>query len=399
LQVGKWLGAQGARHLALVGRRAPGPEAENTIAALREQGVDVRVLSANIASPADVARILATITTDQPLRGVFHAAGVLDDGVLAQQSWERFARVFAPKVDGAWLLDQQTRGMGLDMFVLFSSAAALLGAPGQANYAAANAVLDALAQRRRAAGEPALSINWGAWSEVGMAAAMAAREQQRTAMRGMGSIAPAEGLQALELLLRQDEPQVGVLPMNWPILLAQIPADNPPPLLEVLARLERRGAASTGMTQLNASFADTFAATAPEERAGLVVAEMQRQVAEVLGIGLAELPNPIQTLSDLGLDSLMAVELKNRVQTRLGVIMPVAAFLEGPSITELAQQIADRLVARDGAAEQAEQASLTFTPDDAQAQPVSILTNLDQLHDDEVDEMLQALLAERGSNQ
>jgi NADPH:quinone reductase-like Zn-dependent oxidoreductase/acyl carrier protein len=393
LAVAQWLVARGARHLALVGRRAPSPAAEDTLAALRAEA-SVHVFAADMADEMEVLRVLATLhTSAPPLRGVVHAAGVLDDGLLMQQTWARFRTVLAPKVDGAWLLDRHTRHLALDWFVLFSSASALLGAVGQANYAAANAVLDALAHQRQASGLPALSINWGAWSEVGMAAALGARDQHRIATRGMRSINPVAGVRALERLMAQSTPQVAVLPIDWPVLLAQLQPGVEPPLLADLASAEQRTGTSATVNGA-VSLADTLAAASPEERAGLILAQLQRQVAEVLGLSLAETPSPLQPLNELGLDSLMAVELKNRVETRLGVALPMTTFLEGPSVETLATLVAERFNLPSGPAEAigdapAEDAGAT-------AQPITVLSSLDQLSDDEVNAMLSTLLDERG---
>ena len=171
LHAARTLAAGGATHLALLGRRAPSEPAEQAITELREAGVAVTVFAGDVADAELVETVVADIrATMGPLRGVIHAAGVLDDGTLRNLDWPRFEAVLRPKVAGAWNLHRATLADPLDVFVLYSSAAALLGASGQANYVAANAFLDALAHHRRAIGRPALSINWGAWDEAGMAA-------------------------------------------------------------------------------------------------------------------------------------------------------------------------------------------------------------------------------------
>ena len=171
-----------------------------------------------------------------PLRGIFHLAGVLDDGVLREQTRERFDRVMAAKVLGAWHLHELTRDLPLDLFVLFSSAAALLGSPGQGNYAAANAFLDALAHHRRWEKRPALSVNWGSWAEVGMAARLHETEGRRWAAAGVGWIEPARGLQTLEQLIAEERAQAGVLPIDWPKFFERIPAGSEPAWLREMAR-------------------------------------------------------------------------------------------------------------------------------------------------------------------
>ena len=167
--VATWLVEQGARHLVLMGRSAPSASAQQTLDALRKAGAHVVVARGDVARADDVASVIESIRMSMPpLRGVVHAAGVLDDGIVAHLDQRRLRDVMAPKVDGAWNLHALTRDVDLDFFVLFSSAASVLGSPGQAHYAAANSFLDALAWHRRAEGRSALSINWGPWAEVGL---------------------------------------------------------------------------------------------------------------------------------------------------------------------------------------------------------------------------------------
>src|SRR5262249_29728075 len=155
-----------------------------------------------------------------PLRGIVHAAGVLDDGVMLQQTWERFAKVMAPKVDGAWRLHEATRDLPLDFFVCFSSIGSLTGAPRQAHYAAANAWLDAFAHFRRQQGVKALTVNWGAWASSGMAAALSERDRKRQAEMGLSTIAADQGLAVMQRLLAADVAEAAVLPIEWRRFLA-----------------------------------------------------------------------------------------------------------------------------------------------------------------------------------
>ncbi len=236
LQVARWLVERGARHVVLAGRHDPSPAARQAIERLQHSGAQVMAAQADISEAEQVRALLAAIEqTMPPLRGIVHAAGVLDDGVLLQQNRERFETVMAPKIWGAWLLHDLTRDLPLDFFVLYSSAAALFGSAGQGNYAAANAFLDALAHQRRAEGLPALSINWGAWAEAGMAATVDHNRRQWT-QRGFGLIAPDQGIQALGQALRLGIPQVAVLPIDWPQLLQHFPDGSVPAFLSDVAR-------------------------------------------------------------------------------------------------------------------------------------------------------------------
>ncbi|HOV85964.1 MAG TPA: SDR family NAD(P)-dependent oxidoreductase [Syntrophobacteraceae bacterium] len=209
---------RGARNVILVGRNPPGPEAAGRITEMERRGARVTVIKADISDAKQVAEILDDIEAAlPPLRGIIHAAGLLDDGILVNLTWERFSRVMAPKVNGAWALHALTasRNVSLDFFVLFSSAAAMLGNAGQANHAAANAFLDALAHHRRAQGLAGLSINWGAWSETGI---VAGDQRAAKAMKnaGLGGITSREGLIILEQLMACSPAQIGVSPMDWP---------------------------------------------------------------------------------------------------------------------------------------------------------------------------------------
>ncbi len=237
LKVARWLADRGARRLVLVGRSEASQEARSQMEDLERAGVQVVARRCDVANRQQVASLLSDIRGgSSPLRGIFHLAGVLDDGVLREQTRERFDRVMASKVLGAWHLHELTREDPLEQFVLFSSAAALLGSPGQGNYAAANAFLDALAHHRRWEKRPALSVNWGAWAEVGMAARLGEAEGRRMSAAGVGSIEPLRGLLVLEHLLAEDRIQAGVLPINWSKFFERIPPGSEPPWLSEIAR-------------------------------------------------------------------------------------------------------------------------------------------------------------------
>lgn len=215
----RWLAQKGAKYLVLVGRTIP-TTAETQIQALLAAGVSVTTVAADVVELEQLQKIFATIEANYPpLRGVIHGAGVLDDGVLQQLNSERLEKVMAAKVAGAWNLHTLTQNSPLDYFIMFSSAASLLGSPGQANHVAANTFLDTLAKYRHSQNLPALSINWGAWSDIGAAAKRKVGDTM--SQRGIGAIAPDEGIEILEYLLTQPITQVGVIPINWSELLTQ----------------------------------------------------------------------------------------------------------------------------------------------------------------------------------
>jgi myxalamid-type polyketide synthase MxaE and MxaD len=357
-----------------VGRRAASPEAQAAVEAMQRAGAQVSIAPADVSDPAQVSAVLAGIDARlPPLRGVVHAAGVLDDGILLQMDPARLRSVMAPKVDGAWNLHTLTAGRRLDFFILFSSAAGVLGSPGQGNYAAANAFLDALAHHRHARGLPALSIDWGPWSEVGLAA----RPDRggRLAAQGMQSLDPRQGVASLARLWDALVPQVSVMPVDWPEWRRIYRAAAGSPLLSDFNEDE----AAAPEAQVSTLAASMALADGPAERQRLVETHLQREVARVLGLAVSKL-DVNQPLSTLGIDSLMAVELKNRIESDLHVSVPLIRVIQGPSVSELAALLLSQIAGVDP--------SLADTPP-PRTQPAakgkgdSLLLSLLSLHEDE----------------
>lgn len=339
LEVARWLHDEGARSLVLMGRSAPSPRALETIQALQSAGSRVQVARGDVGRADEVARVLDDIArTLPPLRGVVHAAGVLDDGVLVQQTRERFARVMEPKAHGAWHLHRLTEDAPLDLFVLFSSASALLGSAGQANYVAANAFLDALAHHRRARGLRALSINWGPWSGGGMAAT--APRRRGAAPDGVRWITPERGRALLARTVREPAAQLGVLSIDWRAVTGTASAQAARPLLaELLA-----GASGTpsGTAAARGQLRAVLADAEPARRVSLLVEALRGHLAAVLRTAPDAL-DPAESLSQLGVDSLMAVELKNRLEKDLAAPIQVGDLLEAESASALAAVLTRRI--------------------------------------------------------
>jgi acyl transferase domain-containing protein/acyl carrier protein len=352
LEVARWLVTRGARNLVLVGRRAPTAEVAARLDALRGQGAQIETAQADVASAGDVARLIQAVPATRPLRGVVHAAGVLDDGVLMRQPWESFARVLGPKVCGGWNLHQQTRHLPLDFFVLFSSAASLLGSAGQAAYAAGNAFLDGLAHHRRSRGLPAVSINWGPWTEAGMAASAAPRDGRWEA-QGIGGITPDEGIEALEQILCDQPTQVGVLPVTWSRYLRRFPLGEEPALLRELGQTMRAGEPGGAGTIPRVRLREQLDATPPQARMDVVRGYVRDQVVKVLGLDPTSHVDPARSFFEFGLDSLMAVQLKNTLQSQLGRPLPSTLIFEYPTIEGLTTYLAQKVLGI-GPAEQEE---------------------------------------------
>jgi acyl transferase domain-containing protein len=337
LKLARWLADRGARHLLLMGRSGASKEARPQLAELEKAGVQVVVRRCDVGNREQLAALLSEIRGEMPpLHGIFHLAGALDDGVLREQTRERFDRVMASKAIGAWNLHELTHDDPLDLFVLFSSAAALLGAPGQGNYAAANAFLDALAHQRRWERRPALSVNWGSWAEVGMAARLIETEGRRWAAAGVGWINPDQGMHTLEQLIADQRIQAGVLPIDWPKFFERIPPGSEPAWLGELARDAREAQSAVSPADASPALLEELNRVTPAERLELALSHIRKQAARVLAIDEANLPDPRRTLNELGFDSLTAVEFANRVGRSVGQHLNPALLFDYPTLESLA---------------------------------------------------------------
>ncbi len=354
LKVAQWLSDQGARHLVLTSRREASAQARAAIEQIEQAGSTVTIAQADVAAEADVARLMGTVAALPPLRGIIHAAGVLDDGRLQQQSWDRFTQVMAAKVNGAWHLHCLSQNQPLDFFVMFSSAASLLGSPGQGNYAVANAFLDGLAHYRRVLKLPALSLNWGAWSESGMAANLASQNQARLAAQGMGTIASEQGLQALSQAIGSKATQVAVLPFDWAAFKRAWPLKSqyPPLLLDLLRsvdeQVEEKAVDLPGVSLMD-DLLQSLQAASTSNRHTLLLGYLQSQVTQVLGLPEAGI-DPERSLYEMGLDSLMAIELTTLIRSQLGIELPISTLMENPSLNNLVAVLTEQIAPSDSPA-------------------------------------------------
>jgi len=331
LEVARLLAGRGARNLVLTGRRgAASPKAQQVVNELSAAGVQVHVSKTDIADAGQVAAMMQQMrSTMPPLRGIVHAAGVLADGILAEQDWAQFSKALAPKVAGGWHLYKETKDDALDFFVSFSSIASLLGSPAQGNYAAGNAFLDGLAYQRRRQGLPGLSINWGPWGDAGMAADLSRRDRARWASAGIGTIATDRGMEVFAQLLGSSG-QIGVVPVDWMRLLTNL-ADVP------FFRVMREEAGITGTS----AFLEKLNEAPPEKRRQILHEHITAEVAKVLGLSPNE-PVPLDTgFFELGLDSLTAVELRNRLQVSLRTVLAPTLIFNYPTLGAMIGHFAD----------------------------------------------------------
>ncbi|KJS52380.1 hypothetical protein VM98_31785, partial [Streptomyces rubellomurinus subsp. indigoferus] len=317
------------------GPRAAG--AAELVAELAELGATAQVVACDVADREQLAAALGAL--EHPVTAVVHAAGVLDDGVIASLSPAQVERVMRPKLDAAWHLHELTAASELRAFVLFSSVSALIGSAGQANYAAANAALDALAASRRGAGLPAVSLAWGLWSETaGMAAQLGEAEFARLERMGVSALTPETGPALFDRSLDVDAAVVAPVLLDTTVLRAQARAGMLPPLLRGLVRLPAR-AADTGASVL----VQRLAAVPEAERAGIVLEAVQAQVAAVLGHASAAAIEPDRAFKDLGFDSLGAVELRNRLAQSTGVRLPATLVFDHPTPAAVAELLLSEL--------------------------------------------------------
>jgi acyl transferase domain-containing protein/NADPH:quinone reductase-like Zn-dependent oxidoreductase/NAD(P)-dependent dehydrogenase (short-subunit alcohol dehydrogenase family)/acyl carrier protein len=383
LRLAESLVAQGARSLVLAGRSAPRPDAAAAVAKLAAAGATVRVRQVDVADRAQVLDLIGEIDAGgPPLGGVFHAAAVIEDALLVNTTPDQIARVVAPKVAGAWHLHTLTEARPLDCFVLFSSAASVLGSPGQCSYAAANAYLDALAHHRRARALPALAVNWGAWAEVGLAAAEDKRGR-RLADRGMGSMPPAEALAMLNRLMEAGATQVAVMPFDarrWRQYYPTVAA------AAVLSDLDDGGGAAAGVEgdrglgQLHQ--------LAPGTRRVQLEQFVREHVSRVLRQDQARLAADVP-FQALGLDSLMAIELRNRLEVGSGVMLPTTVIWAYPTIAALARHLEDQL---GFGGEEAAGAAAWPGQEHRDVDPFA--AELEAMSDDEAEDLLAARLEE-----
>jgi acyl transferase domain-containing protein/acyl carrier protein len=388
LTTAQWMVEQGARHLVLLGRSAPSQSTQRELDGIRQTGASVLVLQADVSRFDDLARVFAEISQTMPrLAGIVHAAGTLEDGILTQLDQSRFRKATAPKMAGAWNLHLLTREQPLEFFVMYSSAASVLGAPGQGNYAAANAFLDALAHYRRAQGLAALSINWGPWAEVGLAAAQTNRGD-RLALTGVGSIAPDRGMEILGDLLAGTHTQISVLPLNlrqWRQSYPQLA--ETPLLVDLLAHETQPDLQQSQSNDMRAM----LMAGAPSERLALLEGHLQELIARVVRLQASQI-EPHTSFKNLGLDSLMALELRNRLEASLGLTLPVTMIFGYPTVTALAAHLMKRL-----------QIPVTVPEPIAPPQTTAVsssqspaLNRINELSDEEVDRLFATRVARKG---
>ncbi len=327
LEVAQWLITKGIKNIVLLGRSAVKPELQSKLQKIQEDA-QVNLIKADIADTNQLAQALSQIeSTLPPLRGVIHCAGVTSDRTILKQDWSSFSKVLAPKVQGAWNLHLLTQKYDLESFILFSSASSLVGSPGQANYCAANAFLDALAHGRRAQRLPAIAINWAAWQNTGLAANTEITATLK--QKGIDSIKPTEGIEILEQLLLHSPVQIGVVPVDWKIWSKNNPVT---PFYDHLLIAQDEFIA-------NLDFKHQLLNVETTQRRALLIEQISQQVRNILGIKDIKQIDLELGFSELGLDSLGSVELRNKLQSNYDLKLSSTVVFDYSNIKTLADYL------------------------------------------------------------
>jgi NAD(P)-dependent dehydrogenase (short-subunit alcohol dehydrogenase family)/acyl carrier protein len=401
LQVADWLVRLGARRLLLIGRHGLPPRAAwhslgdspaarpvAIVRSLEARGASVHIAEVDVSSASALGECLDGFRGEAwpDIAGVLHLAGVVRPAPLRDLDEPMLRDHFAAKVAGAWNLHQYFKSAPLDFFVLFSSGSALLGSPGIGAYAAANAFLDALAALRRAEGQHALSIDWGFWSESGMAARLLRSAPDRPVPRGIRGLTNRDALALLGTLLGSRHASVGVMPFDWDDWSAAHPVTASRRYLRLLTTARTDVADEVSIAR------DDVLLAAPGERAGIVERYLCGRLARILQVDPSQIERD-QPLTQLGIDSLMAVELKNRVEADLRTSVPIVALLQGGSIARLAQVV---IAAVCDEAPTGDAAASTAAPAIGAEEAQHLLAELDRLPIDTVEELISRIAAADG---
>ncbi|WP_406281199.1 type I polyketide synthase [Nocardia sp. NBC_00881] len=336
----------GVRRLVLSSRRGPAAAgADELVAELAQAGADVRVVACDIADRDAVRKLLETIDSDAALTAVVHTAGVLDDGTIETLTGEQVDRVLAPKVDGAWHLDELTRDRDLSAFVVFSSIAGVLGSAGQANYAAANSFLDALAHRRRAAGLPAVSLAWGPWNQGnGMTSGLGSTAMARWGRLGLSQLHNPEGVRLFDDALTGTDPRPAAIRFDAGVLRRESDLDAVPAVLRGFVPRSTYPGKAARKLSLAAGALGARLAQVPQARRGEVVLEVvSAQAAAVLGHDSVDDIRPDQRFDEIGFDSLGGVEFRNRLAKATGLQLPSTLVFDHPTVAAVAKLVQSRV--------------------------------------------------------
>ncbi len=339
----EWLAKKGCRNIAITSRKSVSPGMREKMESLMQMGTRIEILEGDISRIDDAGGIFAHIQESMPpLRGIFHLAGMLDDGMIEELDWARFSRVLMPKISGAWNLHSLTRDLELDFFVMYSSASSLLGNPGQSSYAAGNAFLDGLASYRRSTGLPALSINWSSWADVGMAASQGTGHD-RLAHYGVRHLKAEFALELLDTLLSSTIPRACVLDIDWATYRDRLEQKSSAYLSSLFPEKTGEVVDRDGEAQEKGIVA-TLSETPPAKRKDALLHYMQSWSARIMGYDDPRQVKIDTPLMEQGVDSLMIVEMRNKFNREVKTTLPMTLLFNYPTLKKVADYILGKIL-------------------------------------------------------
>ncbi len=379
------LADMGARNIILAGRRGTSPEAESLKAELSKRKVNLIFATVDVTSENSVKELFEMIGEENlKVKGIIHSAGILSDAVISNQDMNKFATVMSPKVKSAWLLYNMTRNSGLQFFIMYSSVASVLGSAGQANHSSANAFLDSLSHYLHSRGLNAMSINWGVWSEIGSAVEKGADKLEK--IPGLLSITPEEGMKSLRKAIDSKLPQLGIYRIDWEKYNSNMGRS----LTSDLTFSSQKTGDETRAASAKAGLAEKLLQSVESDQIIYLQDYFRSLISSIMGLDPEDI-EPDIPLSSMGLDSLMAIELKNRVNKELGVNLNLVRYMEDTDIIQLSEELRGQIpemLASKQREEAVVQEARTATEGDKAR---DLLAEIENLSEEELDKLLREM--------